>query len=158
MAYRRLSASKRWRLITPGTKDKIYTQLRINGKNQKLHRIIAQHFLNKGEPLSNEQFIDHRKHVDGSHTQDKLVNLRIVTHQENQQNRKNTSSKFAGVSWYKTRGKWQALVWINGKRKHLGWFTSEHEAAKAYIRCCQANCLPSQVAIECFAANGWGAK
>lgn len=43
-----------------------------------------------------------------------------------------TSSKFKGVSWNKNANKWKAAIMINGKTKHLGYFSSEVEASRAY--------------------------
>ena len=45
---------------------------------------------------------------------------------------KNSSSKFKGVSWHKRDQKWQAYITINKKRKYLGYFNNEKEAAKIY--------------------------
>lgn len=43
------------------------------------------------------------------------------------------SSQFIGVSWHKGQKKWNAGINLPGnKRKHLGTFTDEAEAAKAY--------------------------
>jgi len=62
-------------------------------------------------------------------------NLRVVTNQQNQMNRKSqqgSSSKYKGVYWHKERKKWTAQIYINNNRKHLGLFNSEEEAALAY--------------------------
>lgn len=42
------------------------------------------------------------------------------------------SSQYKGVSWFKAGRKWRADILINGKKKHLGWFTDEKQAAIAY--------------------------
>ena len=71
--------------------------------------------------------------------------LRICTSAQNGQNRlpkKDGSSSFKGVIWYKGRlykgkrykGKWSALVVCEGKRIFLGLFADEIDAAKAYDR------------------------
>lgn len=44
------------------------------------------------------------------------------------------SSKYKGVSWHKSRNKWRAQITINGKRKHLGYFSEEYDAHLAYER------------------------
>ena len=43
-----------------------------------------------------------------------------------------TSSKYKGVFWNKKMQKWRAQVRFEGKNYHLGYFTSEIEAALAY--------------------------
>lgn len=47
-------------------------------------------------------------------------------------NGKLTSSIYKGVIWDEQRGKWRSRIEINGKRKHLGYFESEVDAADAY--------------------------
>ena len=42
------------------------------------------------------------------------------------------SSQFRGVSWRKASGKWQAYVYHQGKKHHLGLFDDEAAAARAY--------------------------
>ena len=41
-------------------------------------------------------------------------------------------SKYVGVSWHMKNKKWQAKVTINGKRKYLGYYHDEKEAARIY--------------------------
>lgn len=41
------------------------------------------------------------------------------------------SSKYFGVLWYKPKNKWNAYIWSGGKRKHLGYFEKEIDAARA---------------------------
>lgn len=50
----------------------------------------------------------------------------------NRTKRKNTSSKYRGVSFKKGNGKFVAYIKDNGKAKHLGYFEKETDAAKAY--------------------------
>jgi hypothetical protein len=44
------------------------------------------------------------------------------------------SSLYRGVSWYKGCLKWTAQISIAGKRRHLGYFHLEEDAARAYDR------------------------
>jgi hypothetical protein len=144
----------KWRLIKAGTGKSIYTIVTINGANRLLHRIVAQHFLNNGNPLADIDTIDHRKHASGTHAQDALDNLRIVTHREQQQNLRFTSSRFSGVCWDKKIGKWHTQISLNGSRLSLGYFKDELEAAKVYIETCITHNLPHRVALEKFLDNG----
>lgn len=63
-------------------------------------------------------------------------NLRLATHQENCFNirkRDGTSSKYKGVYFDTQNARtWRARIARDGKRRHLGSFRSEVEAAKAY--------------------------
>ena len=109
-----------------------YQGIQINGKNYLGHRLI---FLWYHGYLPKE--IDH---IDGNPTNNNITNLREATHQENCRNQKKhkswngkpTSSDYIGVTWNKQLKKWGSQIWIGGKMKHLGLFTSEIEAAKAY--------------------------
>ena len=128
------SSDGRWKLVTPGT-GYGYTQLKVGDKTLHLHRIVAEIFLNAGQPLRREQQVDHIKSVDGSHAQDKLSNLRICSQSENQRNQQlrwNNVSRYKGVSLIKRYRKWQASIRISGKNKNLGLFHTPEAAAQAY--------------------------
>ena len=140
----------KWNLIKPGTYKGTYTTIKISGYTQKLHRIVAQHFLNNGKPLNSTDCIDHRKHANGTHQQDVLTNLRITSNRGNLANQKGGSSKFAGVSWFARDSKWRAQILINNKAKHIGNFQTESEAARAYIEAGEAQGYDMTVARERF--------
>ena len=40
---------------------------------------------------------------------------------------------FPGVFWSKRQGKWWARIKANGKRRHLGSFTTAEEAQASYL-------------------------
>lgn len=72
-------------------------------------------------------------HKDGNGLNNSRSNIRICTPQQNTFNRRkqtNTTSKFYGV--YLDRGYWNAGIKHNGKRKNLGNYPTEEDAAKAY--------------------------
>ena len=76
-------------------------------------------------------------HINGNCLDNRKTNLRIVTHRRNMHNmasHKDSSSKFRGVYWNKKEQKWAAQICLDGKRRHIGLFVSEFEAAKAYNR------------------------
>jgi hypothetical protein len=86
-----------------------------------LHRFLT------GWPLT-----DHRN---GDGLDNRRANLRQATPQENARNatrnRKNTSG-FKGVCWAKSHSKWRAKIGVNGRRRHLGYFATAEDAARAY--------------------------
>ena len=114
-------------------KDK-YSLISINNELYLSHRLI---FLYHDGVLP--EFLDH---IDGNPSNNAINNLREATTQENHRNRKKclsmngklATSKYKGVTWDKHHKKWRNRIWIDGKQKHLGYFTSEIEAAKAYNR------------------------
>ena len=74
-------------------------------------------------------------HINGDTLNNQRDNLRICTQRENSYNTKRPSdntSGFKGVSWSKSRGKWEARIKANGKHKFLGYFDNKKEAAKTY--------------------------
>jgi hypothetical protein len=73
-------------------------------------------------------------HINGTRADNRIVNLRSVTHLENHKNCKlstsNTSGR-VGVRWRGCRSKWQARIYVDGREKHLGYFDSFEEASDA---------------------------
>jgi len=77
--------------------------------------------------------IDHR---DRDKSNNKIKNLRLGNKSQNSANREkqagNCSSQYKGVCWSVTGKKWVSYINVNGKRKHLGSYDDEIEAAKSY--------------------------
>eukprot|EP01047_Picozoa_sp_COSAG01_P099216 COSAG01_NODE_29273_length_641_cov_1.178967_1_plen_74_part_01 len=48
------------------------------------------------------------------------------------QQRRQSASSYRGVSWHKQQGQWKAQIQHGGRQQHLGRFTDEAEAARAY--------------------------
>lgn len=100
---------------------------KINGK----YRTIHMHREIMGMPKIKQ--IDH---IDGNGLNNTKGNLRLVTNSQNQMNSKKrskkASSEYKGVHFGKREQKWVAQIGFNGKRKCLGYFDSEFEAASAY--------------------------
>jgi hypothetical protein len=43
-----------------------------------------------------------------------------------------SSSKYVGVCWHKGSNQWRAQIFIQGKRKHLGYYKNEYDAHLSY--------------------------
>ena len=74
-------------------------------------------------------------HMDGNPLNNRLSNLENVSQSENSQNRtksEGTSSRYLGVSWNKKGQAFVATIKKDRTSKHLGSFTSEEDAARAY--------------------------
>jgi hypothetical protein len=77
--------------------------------------------------------IDHR---DNDHGNNRWINLRPATAQQNALNSKRATSNtsgFKGVSWHKSAAKWSAYIVLNGKKRHLGLHETAEAAHDAYM-------------------------
>ena len=101
----------------------------FNKKNYLLHRWI---FMYHHGYLTNGKDVDH---IDGNPGNNRIENLREITHAQNLLNSKiyhSNTSGIKGVYWNKQRCKWQVQLSIKGKVKYLGQYTTLEEA-KAVI-------------------------
>lgn len=69
-------------------------------------------------------------HINGVRNDNRISNLREVTHAENLHN----MPRARGYTWHKKDRKWQAQIQINGKYVYLGYFATEQEARDAYLK------------------------
>jgi hypothetical protein len=107
-----------------------YATSMINKKPVKMHRLI----LGLIDPKIK---VDHKDRNGLNNCRD---NLRIATTTQNAQNRKKatlingkpTTSKYKGVSWCSTRGKWIVYVKVNGKAIYVGQYLCEIDAARSH--------------------------
>jgi hypothetical protein len=122
------------RILKPKLDKDGYHQIQLSKNNTRksffVHRLVADAFIDN---LDNKEQVDH---IDHNRTNNCVNNLRYVSNQENQMNKskqsKHASSKYKGVYYDKTSKKWRAYIMINRKTKHLGLFTDEKDAARAY--------------------------
>lgn len=118
----------KWHVDCKGYPSRSQNMGKINGKVKiktfKMHRDIMHHH-DRAENID---------HIDGNKLDNRKVNLRPATHSQNSMNKKpqaNAKSKYKGVSW-RGDGRWRARIMANGRSRHIGNFTSEVEAARAY--------------------------
>ena len=94
------------------------------GNKRFMHRFILG--------VRKEEYIDH---INGIKLDNRRKNLRICTNSENMRNRgaqKNNKLGIKGVSFHKLSKKYEARIFINNKKLHLGLFTSKKFALIAY--------------------------
>ncbi|WP_371856346.1 HNH endonuclease [Pseudomonas sp. Irchel s3f7] len=73
-------------------------------------------------------------HLNGVGTDNRLINLRLVAHSENQRNlslRVTNRSGVIGVYWCRKTMKWTGQITTNGKHKCIGYYLSIDDAANA---------------------------
>lgn len=94
------------------------------------HRIIWEHVHG---PIPQGMQIDH---INGIKDDNRIVNLRLVTVSQNQQNmrsaKRSNRSGVKGVHWCRSRHKWRAAIEHNRVSYHLGLFTTIEDAQHAY--------------------------
>ena len=104
--------------------------LTFNGKNSHyyLHRLIwIWHYGNI--PTGYE--VDH---IDLNKSNNKIENLRLITHYENKKKQKfpvNNTSGMQGVYWYPNYNKWLVKIMEKNKPIHIGYYENKADAIKA---------------------------
>lgn len=85
-------------------------------------------------PIPDELQVDH---INGDRLDNRISNLRLVTHLGNCENKhqamSNSKSGLLGVSWCKQYKAWVAVIKYDGKKHIVGRFDDPHEAHAAYI-------------------------
>lgn len=80
--------------------------------------------------------LDEVDHINGDKLDNRRSNLRYVTRSQNNMNKPiqtNNTSGFKGVHQLKSTGKFQAYIKKDGKRIHLGTYSTALDAARAYV-------------------------
>jgi hypothetical protein len=75
-------------------------------------------------------------HINGNRDDNRIVNLRLATYQQNQANSKirvNNRTGFKGVHFHKLSKLYMARVMVAGKSHLLGYYKTPEEAHAAYI-------------------------
>lgn len=106
-----------------------YLRMMIDGYTDYAHRFAWFYVYGKWP----EYEIDH---IDGNGRNNRISNLRDAPHAQNSQNlstRSTNKSGMIGVSWMKSYQKWEAYIWVNYKKKNLGYFDDLQEAGAAYL-------------------------
>lgn len=105
-----------------------YIVCRINKQLYKAHRICWALYYDKWPTLELD-------HINGDVADNRIENLREVSHKENGRNQKkpcNNTSGYCGVSLYRD-GRWRAYISVDGSFKHLGYFLDKKEAHQAVL-------------------------
>lgn len=103
-----------------------YRTIQLDGKRYYEHRLAYFYMTGKFPPHETD-------HMDGNRENNRWVNLRLASAEENQGNRfrsKRNTSGLKGVSY--DRNKWRAQIGINYRTISLGRFRSPEAAHGAY--------------------------
>jgi len=115
------------RYLKPGTNTHGYLKVVLckdgKTKTRKVHRLVAETFLEVDDDRSD---VDH---IDGNKINNNVDNLRWVSHSENQHNRKTAKGYYSD----KESNKWVAQIWVNSKKISLGYHYTEEQARQAYL-------------------------
>jgi hypothetical protein len=117
--------------VNPGDKagyscGRGYVYIKIGQKRYSAHR-LAWFYVHGVWPS------DEIDHINGNRSDNRIKNLREANHAQNTQNSKtraHNTSGMKGVGLHK--GKWRALIRVEGKSKHLGYFATPGDAHAAY--------------------------
>lgn len=117
-----------WRLLR-GHNGKVYAYAQTKSGPVYMHRLIAR------TPVGRET-----DHINGDGLDNRRSNLRVATCSQNSANMwkprrsdgSSATSRFKGVTWDRSRSKWQAKITVDQHCKSLGRYDSEEEAARAY--------------------------
>jgi len=110
-----------------------YGQVNLSKKGKvetlKVHKLVAIYFLNH-VPDKYTIVIDH---IDNDKMNNNVNNLQLISPRENtSKDKKGGSSKYVGVHFDAKRNKFVSMIYNNGKKKNLGRFINEIDAANAY--------------------------
>jgi len=108
-----------------------FIQTYKNGKRSSLHRLIMG--------LADAPRSVYVDHIDGNGLNNYRTNLRVTDNSGNQRNRRKHlsdkyTSSYKGVHFrsYNKIENWVAQIRLSGKTRHIGYYRTEIEAARAY--------------------------
>ena len=113
--------------ICTNVRDYQYYKIHIKPKNYTHSRVIYKCFNNNWDitDVSKNNFVDH---INNNPLDNRIENLRILTHQQNCFNR-----NVRGTHFRKDSNNWKAKICINGKNITKSGFKTEEEAHQHYL-------------------------
>lgn len=115
----------KWHAVSDGTNFYAACSKIKNRPAMKMHRFIMNAI--EGESID---------HINGDTLDNRKINLRKCSHNENMRNqrtRKNNRSGYRGVYFNKSHKKWRSQIQDKeGNREYLGSYDTPEEAARAY--------------------------
>jgi hypothetical protein len=105
-----------------------YVRVSLWGRQQRAHRLAWLY-------VHSEWPSDQIDHINGDKADNRIANLRIATNRQNAQNKPAQSNNrlgIRGVRKHPKTGRYEAWIWINGKRTFVGGFGDAQLAGEAY--------------------------
>jgi hypothetical protein len=114
--------------------NKRYYIVRAPKKNDKNRtkstlQYLSRELMNVTDPKFLVDYINHNP------LDNRKANLRVCSRRQVTQNlekKEHTTSKYSGVRWDNQKKRWRAEIRICGKKRHLGRFLNEKDAAISY--------------------------
>lgn len=132
----------RERIMQPCLNASGYYVVYVGYKKTEIHRLVAPAFLG----IRPRGFVT--DHIDRNKLNNKIENLRYIDRSENKRNSNSYEgkiSRYFGVSYHKQAKKWKVSFSSGAKYVHLGLFTDEVSAARAYDAHIIANNIPRRI-------------
>lgn len=109
-----------------------YLYIGIQGRLFSVHRLVWRIYTG----FWPRQQIDH---INGIRSDNRICNLREATPRENNRNLKiHRNGRLFGCHYFKPAKKFQVQVKLGKKRYFIGYYNTELEAHKQYLRACEA--------------------
>jgi hypothetical protein len=107
-----------------------YACIKVDWIEYRAHRLAFLYITGSWPP----EEVDH---INGLKTDNRWMNLRPATSQENKHNngrpQRDNKSGYLGVRWHKHAKKFQAQIKLDRRNYHLGYFDDPAEAAAAHL-------------------------
>ena len=122
--HRYMNSTGEWKVTGLSKQSSGYRRFAGRCKSERwtrlVHRVVAELFIPNPEGLPE---VDH---IDRDRSNNRVENLRWVSHQQNAQNQ-------LGRGCEKRGSRWRASIRVGGKNTRLGTFDTEEEAHAAYL-------------------------
>tara|TARA_R110000744_G_scaffold347399_1_gene452939 strand:+ start:37 stop:507 length:471 start_codon:yes stop_codon:yes gene_type:complete len=102
-----------------------YRRVLMDGIMYKVHRVV---YLYHNPDMDQSLEIDH---INGNRQDNRIENLRLVTHRENMRNRVNNT---VGFNYLKSGKGWSAFINVDHKNIRLGCYDNMLDARAAHLR------------------------
>lgn len=153
--YAPLVAMGNWSVAVKGGNAYAVKNVLKDGRKRRLYMHQAVWEL-LGRELPDDGEIDHHNGFGVDNQSHNLRRATITQQMQNRRKRAGATSQYKGVCWSKKYSKWRATIKLDGVQRHLGFHTSEEDAAIAYDKAAllhfgqfaKLNLIPSEYAKD----------